>query len=170
VDTEAKRFRQILDWWKQGRYRESSGDVIPEQQVNGFAVARWLAKTLCNQCAVTGKHIPLPYIHYAFLEEDEPAFKVYFAGMADTLLEVSGAYILINWLRPPDQPDQSVAFVNCFGMPFVLSPFSLDGQEAIVMDKFEIPRMEASPRLLDRLQQLHINSGGTLAARISFKW
>lgn len=167
-DAEVKRFREVMEWWGNGRQPNDPPSVI--KHIDGFLLAKWFAKTACNMAAVEKKHVPRPLIRYAFSSFDDPFIHVYFLPGPDDVLEINRAKQETHWFRDRKNEDCVAVVFYYWGLPFLISTFDVAGLEAKVCELFQIQTTKPGSPFVDRLGAIKIGSGPDKRGAIWFDW
>jgi hypothetical protein len=167
-DSEAKRFREIMEWW--GAERQSDDGPNVEKHVDAFLLAKWFAKTVCNVAAVSGKHVPRPLVRYAFSAFDDPFVHVYFLPGLGDVLEVNRDTQEFHWLRDKKNEDHVAVVCYIFGLPFLISTFDVAGLEAEICERLQIQTMNIGMPFLDRIRAINVGEGFNKRGTIILEW
>ncbi len=167
-DAEARVFREVVDWWAGDRQASDGPDLV--KSIDGFLLAKWCAKTACNISAVSKKHVPVPFIRYAFSEVDNPAIFFYFLPQLGDDLVVNRDPTEFHWLRDTKKPDRAAVVCYTFGLPFMLSAFDLRGAEAKVCELLNIRTTNRAGQFMNRLQAINVGDGPQKRGTIVFRW
>lgn len=138
--------------------------------VDGLSLGQWLAKTICNEAASRGGHVPAPLVRYAFSTKDDRAIGVYLALSPAFEMGVDSSHIGMRPVYKDDDPDALAVRFILREVSLIISTLPLEPlwPDMAPMFKFHGPPW---PKLLNRTSEIELrNRVGQVRGRLCMHW